>query len=542
MIYIKSFNNYDEFKNIFGMHEHGNGAKSRKNKILLACLKDRTFFHYCVEFGKDNKDYSNPLSYTTMDELKSFAKSRLKDQTGYRFFLDGWSLSSIDYKLDNLGGLCEDGDSRAIRYVNIERDRVFKMKAGKFLTHIIEEHEETRRFPEQLKRWLGEEFSREWQAYATEKLSSIVKEYTLHVDKDFEKIYNAYGDCEQGFGSCMSGGEHAKFYENSIDASAAYLTNAGGKIVARCIVYNDVTDVDTGDTYRLAERQYAKDGDNVLKQLLVNALIREGYIDGYKKVGVGCHDNRAYVSNDGDDWSGKRFSIDNTVGVNDAISYQDSFVYLSIDNETAYNYEPSQYEYMLDTTDMYLECTDKKWSEYDQEYIDEDVAVWDDYYGDWMHEGDATMYYTGTSGHYYDNSVHINRTEYNFCWSEYYDSYILDEDASYSDNDEDYYFSDEVVELHDGTTARECDCHEHHDGDWYLEGELVEAYHEQYGVLHVDWFLLDEVVDCEDETAYPILKEDATYSELLDAYYWDEELMREDEAIHRETHALMVVA
>lgn len=538
MLFIKSFNNCKEFNNIFGLVEHGNGAKSRRNKILLACIKDRDFRHWCMK-----QSDRTPLDFATMDELKRWALNALHNGAGCRsLFLAGWILRSDKYELDPLAGLCEDGDSRSIRYVNVERDRVFKMRAGKFLTHIIEEHEETRIFPEQLKRWLGEEFAREWQAYATEQLSNAAKEYTLHVDKDFEKIYNAYGDCERGFGSCMSGGEHAEFYENSIDASAAYLTNAGGKIVARCIVYNDVTDVDTGDTCRLAERQYAKDGDNVLKQLLVNALIREGYIDGYKKVGVGCRDNRAYVSNDGEDWSGKRFSISNTVGVNDVISYQDSFVYLSTDDETAYNFEPRQYEHTLDTTDMYLECTDKKWSEYDQEYIDEDVAVWDDYYEDWMHEDDATTYYAGSSYSYSSYNVHRDRIDYNFCWSEHYDSYILDGDASYSDNDEDYYFSDEVVELDDGTTARECDCREHHDGDWYLKGDLIEAYHEQCGVLYVDWFLPEEVVDCEDETDYPILKEDATYSELLDAYFFDEEKMHEAEAEYRETHTLMVVA
>lgn len=31
MIYIKSFKNYEEFKKLFAIVEHGNGAKSRKN-------------------------------------------------------------------------------------------------------------------------------------------------------------------------------------------------------------------------------------------------------------------------------------------------------------------------------------------------------------------------------------------------------------------------------------------------------------------------------------------------------------------------------
>lgn len=43
IIYNKVFSNYDEFKNIFGITEHGNGVKSRRNKILLRFLKDRSF-------------------------------------------------------------------------------------------------------------------------------------------------------------------------------------------------------------------------------------------------------------------------------------------------------------------------------------------------------------------------------------------------------------------------------------------------------------------------------------------------------------------
>ena len=40
MLYYK-FQNYEEFKSIFGIQYHGNGAKNRKNKILLAYIKNR---------------------------------------------------------------------------------------------------------------------------------------------------------------------------------------------------------------------------------------------------------------------------------------------------------------------------------------------------------------------------------------------------------------------------------------------------------------------------------------------------------------------
>lgn len=82
MIYIKSFKNYDEFKQLFGVVKHGNGVVSRKNKILLACLKDRKLFHWWLGFKEwcdrtGNKylyDYDY-LRATNMDDLKAFTKS-----------------------------------------------------------------------------------------------------------------------------------------------------------------------------------------------------------------------------------------------------------------------------------------------------------------------------------------------------------------------------------------------------------------------------------------------------------------------------------
>ena len=44
MLYYQ-FNGYEGFKEIFGMQEHGNGVKSRRNKILLALLTSREFIH-----------------------------------------------------------------------------------------------------------------------------------------------------------------------------------------------------------------------------------------------------------------------------------------------------------------------------------------------------------------------------------------------------------------------------------------------------------------------------------------------------------------
>lgn len=53
MLYY-NFNNYEEFKELFGLVKHGNGVKSRKNKILLSFKKNRKLLHDAVVSG----DYS----------------------------------------------------------------------------------------------------------------------------------------------------------------------------------------------------------------------------------------------------------------------------------------------------------------------------------------------------------------------------------------------------------------------------------------------------------------------------------------------------
>lgn len=44
MLYY-NFKNYDGFKDLFGTIKHGNNTQSRKNRILLAYLKDRKLLH-----------------------------------------------------------------------------------------------------------------------------------------------------------------------------------------------------------------------------------------------------------------------------------------------------------------------------------------------------------------------------------------------------------------------------------------------------------------------------------------------------------------
>jgi hypothetical protein len=51
----------------------------------------------------------------------------------YKVGLLGQTYYSDIYSLDSLEGICEDGTPNAVRYINNESGRVFKMKCGKFM-------------------------------------------------------------------------------------------------------------------------------------------------------------------------------------------------------------------------------------------------------------------------------------------------------------------------------------------------------------------------------------------------------------------------
>lgn len=538
MIYIKSFKNYEEFKQIFGVVEHENCVKSRKNKILLACLKDRKLLHWWLMFKEraeiheadakilHDADY---LHATNMGDLKRFAKMLLNDAVFLHHLwythVDfpnplsfrrgfGWMLRHHTLGLDEFKGLCTDGDTKAIRYINTERDnRVFKMKAGKFVSRCIEDDFLADVMPEQMKRWIGEEFAREWQSFAEQHVD--VNRYKLHVDRNFSDIYDS-DRCAGNFDSCMTDKDQWYFYRDAIDCSAAYLTDANDNIVARCIVYNHVTDED-GNVYRLAERQYATGQDNVLKQILVDKLIAGGYIDGYKRVGVDCHDNRNFVANNGDSLSNKIFSIECNLKSGDTLSYQDSFVYFDIEESRAYNGDVGSCYIKLDTTEETFEYG--KWSEWNGCYINEDDAYFDEYYEDYVYQSDlADAIFCGQR-----IAICSERAAQSalFAWSEHETAYIFLDECCYVNWEDDYFLSGDCVEDWNGAMQYEGNC------NW---SECVAGYVHKNESFYSN-YEQDYIPKCM-----------AIYSTITGDHYCCKESMLEHEKEYRAQHALVLVA
>lgn len=276
----------------------------------------------------------------------------------YSIDLNGCTYHSRTYKTDDRKGLPDDGSLGFIRYMNMEREgKVYKMKAGKMYKHIMDDSLYSRCIADEVKIYMCELFTQEWISY---QQKFVLDNYNLYVDRYFEYIYNSenYVDGED-FHSCMTDKGYDGFYLN-MKASAACLCNDSGYIIARCIVFNEVIDYTTGQVLRLAERQYAADGNLNYMRMLIDALIREGYIDGYKRIGMGCHDADAFVLNDGTGLEGHKMFIHLNIDADEQISYMDSFKYYDPEENRAWN--DSRYgDFSLDTT-----CGEINGTHYDQ--------------------------------------------------------------------------------------------------------------------------------------------------------------------------------
>lgn len=409
---IFNIRDYDDFKYIFGLESHGSGVKSRKNKILLQHIKNPALIRYC----REHNDFSL-LQIRNMADLKRLVLDAIqesgKQDTSLqnKVILIGKTYWSSQYRTDEKEGLCEDFDKKAVRYINVKTEHPYKMKAGKFITAIIRETELGQILSDQVINWLSEEFSADWQTYTFGQTPDVV----LHVDDNFAKIYSdhwcrAFNGC-----SCMVGRDRHSFYEDAVEAKAAYITDKEGYVLARAIIFTDVRDED-GNKWRLLERQYAKESNEVLKRTLIDLLIKAGEIDAYKQVGAGCSESRAFVANDGTSLSNKKFSIRCNLDTYDTLSYQDSFKYYDYDGNIAYNYADSRYDYNLDTTDLNLEG----------DYDDDDDQAYDEYH-DYNCDETRICYYHGQ-----EISVDVDNLE-DFIWIESHNEYHHHEDVTQCD-------------------------------------------------------------------------------------------------------------
>lgn len=438
MLYY-NFKNFEEFKNIFRIEKTGDDTTIRKNKILLAHLKNPNLFKYCLEI----KDY-NLLKVKDMAALQNAVFEAVRksgqndDSLPNKIELIDKEYWSVQYKTDEMRGVCKDGDKCSIRYVNTVQGKTFKMKASKFMRSIILETQIGKILSPSVINWIcGDVFYKQWHTFTYGCTSGM----QLHVDDNFKEIYNGE-KCLGNFDSCMTDKNRYKFYKEAVKAKATYLTDKNGCIVARAILFTDVTD-QNGRKWRLLERQYATDKDDILKYMLINKLIQEKLIDGYKIVGASCRDANAFVSIDGESLFDMKFEIECNLGMEDLLSYQDSFKWYNYEMKKAYNYQQDEDLYELDTTNLNLYGD----NEYDEDEEDEEDEEWDEYHQRYCQET-RICYRHGmeicVDANDLDDFEYIeSRREYyhkddtilcNYC-----EDCILEEDSLYSDITDNYY-------------------------------------------------------------------------------------------------------
>ena len=460
---IFNIRDYDDFKYVFGLETHGNGVKSRKNKILLQHLKNPALIRYCRKHNDWSLLHIRNMANLKQMVLDAIQESGKQDPTlQNKVILIGKTYWSAAYRTDEKEGLCEDFDKKAVRYINVKTEHPYKMKAGKFITALIKETELGKILSDSVINWLSEEFSADWQTYTYGQTPDVV----LRVDGNFSKIYSEHW-CRDFKGcSCMVGRDHHSFYEDSVEAKAAYITDKEGYVLARAIIYTDAID-QYGKKWRLLERQYSKESNEVLKRTLIDHLIKAGEIDAYKQVGAGCSEATAFVDLNGNSISHLKFSIKCELDCYGTISYQDSFKWYDMDSNIAYNYpDPSAY-YNLDTTDLNLdgdsdedEDGDSEYDEYhdyncdevqlchyhgNDIYVDVDNLedfIWieglDEYHhhedvtqcdacGKWLVKDDAT-YNSDAEAYFCDSDCEAKYIKENFYYAEYDDDYFHNED------------------------------------------------------------------------------------------------------------------
>jgi len=367
------FAGYDAFNYYFKMQDHGNGEKSRLNRVLLNHLKNKKLLRYCIKTGDFSLLWINNMADLKKKLIEAIKKDG-KDKK-YEVQLINDIFHSDTYETDNRLGRCEDGDLSAIRYYNHERNQAVKMKAGRFHRKIVEETEIGKILNDSTKIWLcGEEFTRDWNSYV---LSSL-PETKLHVDDDFRRIYSS-SQLKGCFHSCMTDKGYHVMFRDSVKAKAAYLTDDSNLIIARCVIFTDVLD-ESGNKWRLAERQYSTDTNLVLQRVLIDKLIEGNYIDGYKQIGAACSDASGFVDNDGNSLSHKKFRINMDLDKYSPCQYMDSFKWYDFSKGIAYNYEDSNWDYTLDFTAGSIERDeddygDENYDSYHDEFVDEDVVT-----------------------------------------------------------------------------------------------------------------------------------------------------------------------
>ena len=108
MLYYK-FKNYEEFKDMFGIVKHGNRVCSRKNKILLAYIRNRKLLQEAIETNNYVLLHISSMAELKKTITRTIIISGHSDMSlRYVMELDGEFFYSRNFETDDMKGLCKD--------------------------------------------------------------------------------------------------------------------------------------------------------------------------------------------------------------------------------------------------------------------------------------------------------------------------------------------------------------------------------------------------------------------------------------------------
>ena len=359
-----------------------------------------------------------------------------------------------------------DGSLGFVRYYKITeteegpKEQEYKMKIGKAVRASLKGMRAD--LCEKAITYICERTTSEWLAK-----QQTENDYHLRVDDDFEFIYNSENYAGH-ISSCQQNANNYNFYRLIKGAKAASLCDEDGKVLARAILFTEIHHRECDDApIKGIERMYSVDNRLDFKQIFLQKLIADKQIDIYKDFNAGAYDGNSWLTIAQEEHRDSMYvELVRPLEDEDPVSWMDSF-YLTDGKTICANYDFGEYEIRNSNNNVTWGTFFGCWDEYLEEYVsgyDDDDRIrvildgneiyvapstqeryfcWckdeDEYY----HEDDCE--YSDRDDCYYHNAV----------YSEYYNSYILNEDTTCitrPNGDNDVVYSDDcdIVELEDG--------------------------------------------------------------------------------------------
>ena len=450
---IKFFPNYESFKKAFYITDtSGEYKRNIKGKIILDKMKlnlavaEYEIYIKQLNEPKENKIVDTPIqiheyiplvidaclfpsdSYTpdVWETIKFDTKLcyNLWDALLYKYkILAVNHIPQMNIIIDETKGIPYDNKGNPSMFRYIKNDKVYMKRIGKIFTEqallFCEKYNYQHFKP--IITYLSEEITKSW---ITERCKD---NFNIVIDKDFKFIYTS-SNYASDINSCMNDKEFYVFY-NNINASAVSLRNTNNKILARCILFNDVESETNGNKYRYLERIYFT--DIIFANILLNKLIDDKLIDIYKVVGVGARDETKIHTVEGEYLNEFICLNINIKNINGPIPYMDTFKYNNtwyLTNE--YNEDPPLT--MINGLNPYIplicnscgctiDCLDEDACVVDGQPYCSDCTVYDEINEEYILGNNAIVFFDSCGSEYFTKESEIdNNVVYVKSKSSYY--------------------------------------------------------------------------------------------------------------------------